>query len=43
MDLITLDATAASDLMPGDIVELIGPNYDINDIAKDAGTVLELD
>ncbi|MEE2688698.1 MAG: alanine racemase [Pseudomonadota bacterium] len=39
MDLITLDATAAIGLKVGDTVELIGPNYDINDLARDAGTI----
>jgi alanine racemase len=39
MDLITLDATAASGLMAGDTVELIGPDYDINALASDAGTI----
>jgi alanine racemase len=39
MDLITLDATAATGLMAGDTVELIGPDYDINALASDAGTI----
>jgi len=39
MDLITLDATAAIGLKVGDTVELIGPNRDINDLARDAGTI----
>lgn len=39
MDLITLDATAATELKTGDTVELIGPHYDINDLAADAGTI----
>jgi alanine racemase len=39
MDLITLDATAATGLMAGDMVELIGSDYDINALASDAGTI----
>ena len=39
MDLITLDATAAIGLKPGDMVELIGARHDINDIAAEAGTI----
>ena len=39
MDLITLDATAAAGLKGGDMVELIGPDYDINALASDAGTI----
>ena len=39
MDLITLDATAATGLVAGDTVELIGPDYDINALASDAGTI----
>ncbi len=39
MDLITLDATSAAGLKAGDTVELIGPNYDINALARDAGTI----
>ena len=39
MDLITLDATAATGLKAGDTVELIGPDYDINALARDAGTI----
>lgn len=39
MDLITLDATSAVGLAPGDTVELIGPRYDINALAADAGTI----
>jgi len=39
MDLITLDATAATGLLAGDTVELIGPDYDINALASDAGTI----
>ena len=39
MDLITLDATAATELKAGDTVELIGPDYDINALARDAGTI----
>ena len=39
MDLITLDATAATGLVAGDTVELIGLDYDINELASDAGTI----
>ena len=39
MDLITLDATSAAGLKTGDTVELIGPDYDINALARDAGTI----
>jgi alanine racemase len=39
MDLITLDATMAGGLMAGDMVEMIGPDYDINALARDAGTI----
>jgi len=39
MDLITLDATAAAGLVAGNTVELIGPDYDINALASDAGTI----
>ena len=39
MDLITLDATSATGLKAGDTVELIGPDYDINALARDAGTI----
>ena len=38
MDLITLDATEAYGIKAGDMVELIGPLYDINALAEDAST-----
>ncbi len=38
MDLITLDATAAPALAPGDAVELMGPNLPVDAIADAAGT-----
>ena len=41
MDLITLDVTDVPEdqARPGGFVDLLGPNYDINDMAADAGTI----
>ena len=39
MDLISLDITNAPPVVPGDTVELIGPHYDVDAIAADAGTI----
>ncbi|MEC8198655.1 MAG: alanine racemase [Pseudomonadota bacterium] len=39
MDLITLDATKAEGLSVGDTVQLIGPQYGINELSADAGTI----
>ena len=39
MDLITLDATRAPEARPGDMVDLIGPNHDIDALAAQAGTI----
>ena len=39
MDLISLDITNAPPVVPGDTVELIGPHYDLDAIAADAGTI----
>ena len=39
MDLITLDVTEAPRCAPGDMVELLGPNQSIDDLAKAAGTI----
>lgn len=39
MDLITLDATGCPDAVPGAMVELIGPNQGIDDLATAAGTI----
>ena len=38
MDLITIDATAAPELAPGDAVELMGPARPVDEIAAEAGT-----
>ena len=38
MDLITLDVTDA-DCAPGDMVEILGPNQSIDDLARAAGTI----
>ncbi len=39
MDMITVDATALPDLDSGDVVDLIGPYYGVDDMARDAGTI----
>ena len=41
MDLITLDVTDVPDhlLHPGTLIDLIGPHYDIDAVAEDAGTI----
>jgi alanine racemase len=39
MDLITLDATGCPDAVPGAMVELIGPNQGVDDLATAAGTI----
>ena len=39
MDLIALDVSAAPAIGVGDLVDLIGPNNDINVIARQAGTI----
>lgn len=41
MDLTTIDVTDVPDqfLYSGNCVDLIGPNYDLDEIAKDAGTI----
>lgn len=39
MDLITLDATGAPDLAPGDRVDLLGPGQTVDDLASAAGTI----
>ena len=39
MDLITLDATAAPDLRPGDTVRLLGPHQGVDALAEAAGTI----
>lgn len=38
MDLITLDVTGC-DCAPGDMVEILGPNQSIDDLARSAGTI----
>lgn len=38
MDLITLDVTEV-ECQPGDMVEILGPNQSIDDLARDAGTI----
>jgi alanine racemase len=41
MDLITLDVTEVPEqqLQTGTLIDLIGPHYDIDAIAEDAGTI----
>ncbi len=41
MDLITFDVTdvAEKDTFPGAMIELIGPNYTVDNLAMDAGTI----
>lgn len=39
MDLLTLDVTDVPRCAPGDMVELLGPNQSIDDLAKAAGTI----
>jgi alanine racemase len=39
MDLITLDATTAPELRPGDMVEMMGPNLPPDLLAERAGTI----
>jgi alanine racemase len=41
MDLTTIDVTDVpyQFLYPGNCVDLIGPNYNLDQIAKDAGTI----
>jgi len=39
MDMITVDAGAAPDLKPGDMVDLLGPEHGIDALARDAGTI----
>ncbi|MEM8790780.1 MAG: alanine racemase [Pseudomonadota bacterium] len=39
MDLITLDVTDAPETRPGTMVELLGPNQSIDDLAQMAGTI----
>jgi alanine racemase len=37
--MITVNASAAPDLGPGDMLDLIGPERDIDALARDAGTI----
>ncbi len=39
MDLTTFDVTDQPDLAPGAMLELIGPDHDIDDLAAEAGTI----
>jgi len=39
MDLITLDVTQAPEAEPGDMVDLIGPQHDVDALAAEAGTI----
>jgi alanine racemase len=41
MDLATFDVTGIpeSELYPGNLIELIGPHYGVDDAAADAGTI----
>jgi alanine racemase len=39
MDLITLDASDAPGLVPGDTVRLLGPSQSVDDLADAAGTI----
>ncbi len=39
MDLITFDVTDQPDLAPGAMLELIGPDHDIDDLAAEGGTI----
>ena len=41
MDLTTIDVSKVPDqlLCTGNYVDLIGPHYDLDEIAKDAGTI----
>ena len=39
MDLITIDISKALDAKPGDMVDLIGPNNDLDSVAAAAGTI----
>ena len=38
MDLMTFDVTDHPDIVPGSMLELIGPGHDIDDVAREAGT-----
>jgi alanine racemase len=39
MDLVTLDASACPELVPGNRVELLGPNRPVDAVAAEAGTI----
>jgi len=39
MDLVTLDASACPELVPGNRVELLGPSRPVDDVAAEAGTI----
>ena len=38
MDLTTFDVTARPDILPGTMLELLGPAYGPDDVAREAGT-----
>jgi len=39
MDLITVDLTEHPDAKVGDMLEVLGPNQSVDDLAKAAGTI----
>ncbi|KAF0117438.1 MAG: alanine racemase [Rhodospirillaceae bacterium] len=39
MDLVTFDVSAAPEVQPGDLIELIGPGHTVDDLAAEAGTI----
>jgi len=39
MDLVTFDVSAAPGVQPGDLIELIGPDHTVDDLAAEAGTI----